>query len=387
MKYGGSNVPVMRLMQPLLGSRFRRLFVGMTFSRTGDAMSQVALIWVTLQHFGSTMVGLVLLVSAAPTLVAAPVAGAVVDRLGIRLAVVVDNLIRFFAATVLAGALFAGVISVPMLLGYAVLSGLTGPITEIAVDTATPNVVVDDELDRANILLSMVWDLADLVGPAAAGLLIDAFGVPVVFVLDAVTFLGMAALVPDVPRPVPVPETDLNASAQRRGLSSGFRLLFTSYRASLWLALISVFMLAVAGAQEVIYPVLVSQRLGADATAYGLFVSICGAASLLGTLLLAQRATRWLPHHALAATIAARGAFLIPLGLARSYPAAASYAAASTLATGPFYPLCRTVQQRLVPPHDRARVTGARSAFGVLGYPWVTHWAGCSPRAFPPARS
>lgn len=356
----------MGLFGPLRGGCFRRLFVGMTLSRTGDAMSLVALIWAALQDFGPAVVGLVLLVSAVPTLASAPVAGVVVDRLGIRRAVVLDNGVRCLAAAVLATLLWTGAASVSVLLGYAVLAGLTGPITEVAVDTATPSVVSDEELDRANILLSTVWDLADLTGPVAAGLLIDAFGVPVVFAIDAVTFLVMAFVVPEV--------QGLNAvtaagASPKRGLSRGFRLLFTSYRGSLWLTLISVFMLAVAGAQEVIYPVLVTQRLGADATAYGLFVGMCGAASLLGTLLLAPLAARWAPHHALAVAIALRGTLLLPLGLARSYPVAAGSAAASTLADGPFYPLCRTVQQRLVPLHDRARVTGARSAFGVLGYP------------------
>lgn len=355
----------MGLFGPLLGGRFRRLFFGMTLSRAGDAMSLVALIWVTLQNFGPALVGLVLLVSALPTLAAAPFAGVVVDRLGIRRAVVLDNSIRCLAAAVLAGVLWTGATSVPVLLGYAVLAGLTGPITEVAVDTATPGVVADEELDCANILLSTVWDLADLTGPVAAGLLIDAFGVPVVFAIDAITFLGMAVLVPDAPGSAAATA----GSTTKRGLGRGFRLLFTSYRAALWLTLISVFMLAVAGAQEVIYPVLVNERLGAGATAYGLFVSICGAASLLGTLLLAPHATRWAPHHALAVTIALRGILLVPLGLTRSYPIAASSAAASTLADGPFYPLCRTVQQRLVPLQDRARVTGARSAFNVLGYP------------------
>lgn len=141
-------------------------------------MSLVALIWVTLQNFGAALVGLVLLVSASPTLAAAPVAGVVVDRLGVRRAVVLDNSIRCLAAAVLAGVLWTGATSVPVLLAYAVLAGLTGPITEVAVDTATPAVVADEELDRANILLSTVWDLADLTGPVAAGLLIDAFGVP-----------------------------------------------------------------------------------------------------------------------------------------------------------------------------------------------------------------
>lgn len=133
----------MSLFRPLAGSSFRRLFVGMTTARIGDAMATLVLVWVTLQAHGPAALGLVLLVAALPAIAISPIAGHLVTRVGVRTSVRWDNIARAMAVLALAAILAAGEPSMTSLLIYALFAGLTGPASEIALDAATPELVDD----------------------------------------------------------------------------------------------------------------------------------------------------------------------------------------------------------------------------------------------------
>lgn len=133
----------------------------------------VAVVWVTLQHHSSAVLGGVLLAAALPSLVAAPVAGAAVQRLSAQRAVRLDCTLRALLCLALAGALRAGQTSLWVIATFAVLNTCFGALGEIALDVTAPQVLPDDALQEGNALVSAVWDLSDLFGPAIAGLLIS----------------------------------------------------------------------------------------------------------------------------------------------------------------------------------------------------------------------
>lgn len=375
----------MRLLRPLAGTDFRRLFVGMVAARVGDAMATLVLVWITLQAHGPAALGLVLLVAALPAVVVAPVAGHLVSRVGVRRAVRLDSLARIVAMVVLAVVVAKGDPSLPVLLGFAALAGITGPATEIAVDAATPEVVPDEDLTEANALVSLVWDLSDLVGPVTAGVLLTWLGGPVVLAVVAACYALLALLVPAVPLGSVGPQSAeggmddaaaegagaevVGGGSAQPGVLTGFRLLLTTYRSSFHLALISLFVLAASGAQEVLLPLFVSQTLGGGPAQLGLLASIFGAATLLGTALLSPRVSHLPVRGVLAVSLLVRGTGVALLGGSRRVTPAAAAGATAMVADGPFYPVVRTAQQRLVPAHHRPLVSGARGALGVAGYP------------------
>jgi hypothetical protein len=67
--------------------------------------------------------------------------------------------------------------------------------------------------------------------------------------------------------------------------------------------------------------------------------------------------------------LAARGLALLPLAAVSSWAVAAVVVAVAAMPDGPFFPISRTVQQRLIPAPVAGRVQGARSALGVVGFP------------------
>lgn len=358
----------MRLLEPLREGAFLRLFLGTATTRIGDAMASLVLIWVTLQTHGPALLGSVLLVAAVPALIVAPIAGNLVARAGVARAVRLDNAARALAVVGLGLLIIDGQPSLPLLYLYAAIAGVTGPATEIAVDAATPEVVPDHNLNEANTLISISWDISDLIGPATAGAIMAWIGGPSVLLLVALCYTVMAVIVPAVPLTAPPTEQDGNPPT-RPGPLTGFRLLFTTYRTSLYVTLISLFVLAASGAVEVLMPLLVSETLGAGPAELGVLMSVFGAVSLAATAILGPRVSRYRPAPTLAASLAIRGIGTALLGATRTVGTAASTGALSAGADGPLYPVLRTTQQRLVPAHHRPLVTGARGALNIAGFP------------------
>jgi hypothetical protein len=365
-----------RLVRPLRRNRlFRRLFIGLLMSRTGDAFTVVALSWLMLSIAGPAQLGLMLFLTALPAMVTGSVAGQVIDTVGLRVPVVADNLVRAVLTAGLAVLVGTGRVEVVHLFAFALLSSLVGALSDVGLEVAVPAVVEDEDLEEANTLLSVVWDVSALVGPVVAGLLVAWRGSSLALAVDAVSFLFVAATATSLPARAgeePADAAEQGAAVERggrlRALARGYVLLARN-RAVLTLTVTTVAILAIAGAQEVFYPVFVSETLELDSDAYGLLVSVSGGLSLAGTILLTPVFRRWRPVWALSVAVAARGALLLPVAGARGLPSATFWSASSTALDGPYYPLARAQSQRLVAPEERGAVTGARASLGVAGYP------------------
>jgi MFS family permease len=364
--------------------RFRWFFLGMLFSRIGDTFNVVALSWLVLDIAGPRELGAVLFLAGIPGALSAPLAGHLLDRFGARRVVLVENVLR--AALVAAipllwwtGTLRMGYLYVLVLLGAALIA------TEIAHDVAIPELVPDGDLEAANTLVSVIWDGSAWVGPALAGLVVQFAGVGVALLVDAATFVVMATTAWALPTRLDHgggEEREPGGSLGR--LLGGFRLLWRLRPVAVMTG-VAVGVLLLSGIQEVFMPAYSRSVLGVGAAGYGLIVSVAGFGSLLGTVLLTPLLARLRPGPAVALTVAVRGLFLAPLAVTRSLPVAATTAALSGAADGPFYPLSRSIVQRRVPAELRGRVAGARGAIGAVGYPTGAAVGGLLLGAFRPA--
>ena len=177
-----------------------RLAAGLVLSRTGDQLTIIALVWFVLDLTGSGVaVGLVLLCAGLPPVMTGPLLGRVLDRWPLRWVLVADNLLR----AVLIGSIpmlhWLERLTPPLVYGLTLAAGALVPATDAGVRVALPRLVEDGALERANLLLSIGDQVSVLVGPAAGGLLVGLVGTPPVLLLDAASFLAMAALVGPLP--------------------------------------------------------------------------------------------------------------------------------------------------------------------------------------------
>jgi MFS family permease len=173
---------------------FALLWTAGLISITGDWMLMVAVPVTVLGITGSSAATAASLAAALlPRVVAAPVAGVLVDRWDRRHALIGAALIEALLVLPLMTVDRAGDLWIVVVTTFA--TGCVAQVLTTAENALLPTLVEDGERARANSLNVLNNNLARLVGPAVGGVLTASFGLKAVAALDAATFLAAAGLV------------------------------------------------------------------------------------------------------------------------------------------------------------------------------------------------
>jgi MFS family permease len=189
---------------PLRASRdYRLLFFGQLISQAGTALRLVAVPYQIYLLTGSTLaVGLLGLFSAVPLIALSLWGGVIADRVDRRRMLVVTNSCLALTSVVLALATQLGSATVPVLfLLTAVGSGFSA-LDRPARAALAPSLVERRLIPAAMALNQTQFQLALVVGPAIAGLIIARFGLALAYWIDVATYLVaiVALLLMRVPR-------------------------------------------------------------------------------------------------------------------------------------------------------------------------------------------
>jgi MFS family permease len=282
---------------------FRRLWLGATVSAVGDGMTFVALSWLVLaQPGGTARLGLLGLCLTAPVLVGGMLVGPVLDRFDKRVALVADSLFR--AAAVASVPVTAALGGTPAWLPFVVAAcyGLLKMVPLAGFPAAIAQLVARDDLETANALESMGFSLAFVVGPAAAGLLLDVAGPEAVLAADAVSFLVFAFAAATVREPLAPAARSTTGRPSLVGLRRD-RVIVTTTVAFMAFNVAEGMLLVAA-------PWLAKNHLGGGASVLGALFAALAAGEVAG----AAVAGRW-RRQARGIAVAQAGAALGFLGL------------------------------------------------------------------------
>ncbi|MEP7221109.1 MAG: MFS transporter [Novosphingobium sp.] len=136
-----------------------------------------------------------------PLLILTPVAGWVADRLDRRLVSAAANGLDLGIALCLAIASLNGLHSLPLIFFLAALHGSARVFISPAMSAMTPNLVPAALLPRAIAFSSVAWQIASVVGPATAGLLLARSATLAYSVSCALLLLAMLAVIAIRPWP------------------------------------------------------------------------------------------------------------------------------------------------------------------------------------------
>src|SRR3954451_3604265 len=179
---------------------FRRLYAAQLVSFAGDWFATVALLGLALDLSGSAAIAsLVIVLQTGGFALVAPLGGALADRVDRKRLLVIADIAR---VPVCLGFLLA---RTPETLWVALVCALLlsafGAFFEPASSAALPNLVDDDELPTANVILGSAWGVMLAVGAALGGIIAATLGRDAAFVIDASTFALSAALIIGITRP------------------------------------------------------------------------------------------------------------------------------------------------------------------------------------------
>lgn len=345
-------------MPPTLraGEPFRLLFAGQALSVVGDRMMAVAIAFAVLAIGDATDLGIVLAASGIPFALFAIAGGVLSDRVGRRRTMIASDVIRTICQAVVAALLLTGSAEVWMLVVLSAVYGACAAIFMPALMGLIPQTVPPDRLQEANALLGFTRSVANVAGPAVAGLVIALGGPGEVIAIDALTFaVSAACLIALQPGPAPVGDDDDEPEEFLARLRAGWR----EVRARPWLTgglgAMAAYHVFVLPAVFVLGPVLAQRELD-GASSWAAIVACWGIGTAAGNLLALRLS---ISRPVLLAAIALVGAstqgVIIGSGLGTAGIAALEVLAG--VASSLFFTLWDTSIQEQVPARAVSRVS------------------------------
>jgi MFS family permease len=271
-------------LAPLARPLFRALWLAALVSNVGFWMQSVGAVWQVGTVSGSpALVALVQTAVSLPIVLLALPAGAAADVFDRRRLLLVTQSWMLLSAAALCLATLLGLASPPVVLALTFLLGLGNAANAPAWLATIPELVDSRELHAAVALNSAGFNIGRAVGPALGGLVVAAAGPAAVFGLNAVSFLGVLAVLWRWRRR---PQDDLGAGEQVLGaIEAGVRYVRFAPLLRAVLIRTALFILP-ASALWALLPVVARGRLGLDATGFGLLLGALGVGSVVGAALL-----------------------------------------------------------------------------------------------------
>ncbi len=190
------------------------LWSAQLISSTGDAIYQIALIWLVLDITGSaTITGLVALSAHLPAMLFGLLAGVFADRYHRLRLMLFSNITQaaiVFTIPILLGLGYENITMIGLL---AFARSAFGTLFPPALNAFVPTIFSASQLVRVNSLLATSAQLAYFIGPAAAAVLLNFISLQNLFTLDGISFLLAMGLLmtlrtaSEKKKPAPVSQT------------------------------------------------------------------------------------------------------------------------------------------------------------------------------------
>lgn len=276
-----------------LSSASFRLYVGVNFlSLCGIWINRVVVGWLAWSLTGSaTWVGIISFLQFAPTLIAGPFFGVLADRIDIRKGAFATQFMLALLMLALWTAHAGGVLDIWLLTAIAFMFGLTASANHPIRLTLVPLIVPADAITNAVTLISINFNIARLIGPALAGLMIESFGPGPTMLASIVMTLPMLAAILLLKPRLRGNGAPLHASRVIPEFVDGARHVFGSAYIVHAIIITTITAVVARGALEIL-PVVADGQFGRGAQGLGQMLSAAGAGALLSGIAITAIAGR-----------------------------------------------------------------------------------------------
>jgi len=347
---------------------FSLMWTGQLISTMGTALSSLAASIYVFKLTGSALsVGLMLMATAAPSLLVGLFAGVFVDRYDRRKIMMIADILR---AILVMSIPFLVSLNVIWLYVTVMLTCAIGQFFDPAFESILPEVASDEELSAANSLMAISSFGSTAVGFAAAGLIASAANINWAFYLDAVSFLFSAACIFLLRVKGVDAEADTSAASVITNLKAGIKQVFNS---SILRSLLGIMTLVLVGfglSNALLLPFAI-RALNASEFEYGLQEGLTSVGFVVGSLLMAKVIDRLRESAWLAISFIGMGVFGIIYAYLHSIPLAIAMVMITGFLNAPSAIGRRLLVQRNTPREMMGRVSSvffvSRDVFFLLG--------------------
>lgn len=335
---------------------FRLMWLGQFVSTAGTALTSLAASILVYRLTGSALsVGLMMMATAAPSLLVGLFAGVIVDRYDRKKIMIVTELLR---AVLIALIPFLVTRNIVWLYVIVALTSAIAQFYDPAHESVLPEVASEEELAAANSLMAISSFGSTAIGFAASGLIASAANINWAFWLDAISFLVSALCIMFVAIKPLGAEEEASAAMVVRNLRVGLRFLAdTPVLRSLFLVYIPV-LISYGLSNSLLLP-FSDRALGANEFQYGLQESLTSVAFIACSLLMAKFFDRMREGQWIALSWLAMGALSVIYSQLTSIPLAILVIGLSGFVNAPSAIGGRLILQRNTPREMRGRVNSA----------------------------
>ena len=333
---------------------FAALWFGSTVSAIGDTLTWVALVWLTIDLGGVEAVAPLVVAYTAPVLIGGLVMGALLDRFDRRRLLMSVNAVLAVAVASIPVLAHLGSLEAGHLTLVAAAYGLLKMANWAGVPALIPALVPEWHLTTANALESATFGIAEIAGPAIAGVLIATIGGTNVLAVDAATYLLFVGVLARlrVPR-----EPQLADGRSRTSLRPAFAF---ALRQPAIRATTLMYMVANVGEgiMLVLVPAIARRELGGGPAVYGILLSSFAVSVTAGAFAVGAVDWRWPLGRSIAVAQTLAGVAILGLAVATTVPAAALVLVVTGLLVSPLTVWAQTIRMRVTPPELRGRTFG-----------------------------
>jgi MFS family permease len=278
------------IFRALKHRNYRLFFIGQGLSLVGTWIQQTGEIWLAYRLTHSAFaLGVVGFASQIPTFLLSSFAGAWIDRTNKHRLVIVAQFLEMSQAFILAYLVIRHRITYPLLIGMSVMGGIFDAL-EIPSRQSFVIDMVEDHADLGNAIAlnSSLVNMARLIGPATAGLLIAAIGEGWCFFLNGCSYLAVIVSL------LFMHFQTATSKARHPPLLDSFRegISYAAHSVPVRTLLNTLAIVSLTvSSYSVLIPIFAAQILHGGAHTLGFLMAGSGTGALAGALFLASRKT------------------------------------------------------------------------------------------------
>ena len=269
---------------PLNNALFRSLWIATIVSNIGTWMQDVGAGWLMTSLSSSpSMVALVEAADSLPLMLLALPAGALADIVDRRRLLIAIQCYLMVVAGTLAVMTWLDMTTAWLLIGFVFALGVGSAMMMPAWAAIVPDLVPAEEMPAAIALNSIAINVSRAIGPAIAGVLVAVVGAWLVFVLNALSYIGILAVLLQWRR-----EHHKSTLPAERFLSAirvGMRFVMHAHALQVVLIRGGAFFVF-ASATWSLFPLIVRRELGRGPEVYGLLLTCIGVGAVAGAVAL-----------------------------------------------------------------------------------------------------
>jgi MFS family permease len=188
---------------------FRFYFLSRLVNGAGSTMGGIAIAFAVLEVSNSPRaLGIVLAARSIPMVAFLLAGGVIADRFGRTLVIQVCNVLAGLTQLAIAGLVITGSAQIWHLVALSAVNGVVASISFPALASVMPQLVPREQLQPANVLMSMQRGIVAVLGPTLGGVLVVTLGAGWAVAIDGITYLVAAAILVLVRIPPPLPKEE-----------------------------------------------------------------------------------------------------------------------------------------------------------------------------------